>query len=162
MTTYPTVNFLAHMNLRRPTTQTRNMPVPIITNYALILLYVYQDAAPQGYKKRELVGRSLGHIDEKYVLWDWSPAAFSEEFAVFNHNHLLRYDRKMWRWLMGPNLKTYLTYHFGGTGRITLDLNDAPYAQAVEYNAQAVMVCDRSHELYRLTKQIGQEYFFQD
>lgn len=150
--------------LRKPLKQTKGMPHPIITKYALILLWAYQNAGGQGFSKKYAVAQALGHLDYRYKVWDWSDAGFSNLFAMFNHNRLFVFNHQHKLWFIGPNLKEYLDSHFGAMSSVPLS-GWMPFTEAMEHNERATRLNDNARTLYRTAKQIraiGQEFFFQD
>lgn len=173
MQTYPTKNMHSHYDLTKPITKSKNMPKAMVTNYGLMILKVVQDINTLesenciGYTKKELVGKALGHIDPKYTQWandgyKWTRAAFASDFAAFNKNKILCFSFSTRKWYAGKNIMKYVKYHFGPYSALPLDLDDVPFDEAVEHNMHAKIEWDRKKELYKMTKKIGQEIFFQD
>jgi hypothetical protein len=152
MTTWKTNNKQNSYDMSHPLKQTKHQPMPVVTNYALMLLKVYQDNKG-GYTKKELVAEALGHIDNKYVAWPWTDGAFCMEFSAFNTNMLLEYKNRKWFW--GSRMTDYLKYHFGPLDFINLD--GYPYNDAVKYNKKANAVNHQSRQDYKISKEI----FFQ-
>ena len=161
MQTFKTKNLIAHINLTCPLKQSEHQPVPIIANYALILLWAYQNGNGQGFSKKQLVGEALGYLDYRFKVWDMSSAGFCSEFAAFNHNRVLTYDKHKRLWFVGSNLREYLDYHFGPSSRVPL-CGWKPYDEAVAYNKGAMVHCTAAKQLYQMQKQIGRDYFFQE
>lgn len=168
MITTKTGNSISNYNLRRPVTKTKHMPEPIITNYALILLKVIQDdlnsPVVKGYTKKELVQDALGHLSIKFKNWQMSNAAFCSEFASFNHNNLLTFNRKTNRWYPGINLLKYFQYHFGLYSEVPIT-SPLPYDEAVDHNTVAQILWDKKRSEYKKMKkfnQVAKDFFFQD
>ena len=168
MITKKTGNSISNYNLRKPITKSKHMPEPIITNYALILLKVIQDdlnsPVVKGYSKKELVADALGHLHDKYKFWHFSDAAFCSEFASFNHNNLLFFNRKTKRWYPGINLLKYFNYHFGLYSAVPIS-SPLPYDEAVDHNTTAQILWDKKKNHYKKMKKIHaiqKEFFFQD
>lgn len=153
MNTWKTNNRQNSYDLSNPLKQTKHQQMPVVSNYALMLLKVYQDNKG-GYTKKELVGEALGHISNRYVAWPWTDAAFCMEFSAFNHNMILEYKNRKWFW--GSRMTDYLKHHFGNVDFINLD--GYPYNDAVEYNKKA----NAENEQAKRDYQIGKEIFFQD
>jgi|688.fasta_scaffold135636_5 hypothetical protein len=152
-----------YYNLRNPTKQTKSSPVPIISNFALILLYVYQDMKKNKsceYIKKELVGDALGHIDQKYVLWNWSSSAFGREFDAFSFNNLIKYDKIKKRWYPTNQLVEYIDYHFGPYTKIPLTSALYPFKEAITYNENANIQKQKNIVLYRKKKEVMNKFFF--
>lgn len=157
----------SNYDMSRPITKTKHMPKPRVTNYALILLKVVQIDSNHpkidGYTKKELVIDALGHLNTKFQNWQMSDAAFCAEFAAFNHNDLLVFNRKTNRWYPGGNFYRYFNYHFGPYGMVPLDRNSA-YDDAIEVNMHSDIARDRVRTEYQKMKKIqeaGRDYFFQ-
>lgn len=162
MKTFKTNNSISNINLTCPLKQSEHQPVPIIASYALILLWAYQNGnSCQGFSKKQLVGEALGYLDYRFKAWDMSPAGFCSEFAAFNHNRVLTYNKHKRLWFVGNNLREYLVYHFGPNSRVPL-CGWKPYDEAVAYNNGAVNQCTTVKQLYQMQKQIGRHYFFQE
>ena len=137
--------------------KSKHQPKPIIANYALILLYVYQNNKG-GYTKKELVQSALSCVNQGVARWNWTDGAFSGEFAVFNHNLLMEFkaDGKGGRkWFWGSRLSEYLKDAFGDMPEVNLD--GYPYNDALNYNYDAKAENDQAYKDYK----IGQEIFFQ-
>ena len=160
MNTFKTGNRISNIDLSKPITQTKHMVSPTVSNQALILLYTYQNGAGKAYSKKELVGAALGHIDYKYIAWPWSDAAFCNEFAAFNYNGVLQYDKVRKKWAAGPKLKEYIEFHFGPASKLPLN-GWTPYDAAKAHNALAATENADAREKYKLIKAIGEEFFFQ-
>lgn len=160
MRTEGTGNRQSTYNLRTPLfKQSKHQAMPMVANYALMLLKVYQDNKG-GYTKKELVAEALGHIDNKYVTWnDWTDAAFCGEFAAFNHNMLLEYSKDQKKWFWGNRMTEYLKHHFGN--HASINLNGKPYDDAVRYNMLATTTNIAAKELYKREKWAAENIFFQ-
>ena len=150
-----------NMNMTKPVKQTKHMKMGVITNYALILLWMHQYGQNQGFTKKQLVANALGHINNKYISWPWSDAAFSMEFSAFHTNNVLSYDKYTRLWYAGEKLNDYLKYHFGPYTHIYFK-GESHYDAAVMYNEFATQQNAEAYEEYQLIKQVGREYFFQD
>jgi len=90
----------------------------IARKYALILLKVYQDYVngyELGYNRKKLIQDSIGQISNKHLQWSWSDRALCMEFAAFNYNDLLTYNKKDRKWYPGSKLNKYIEYHFQNT-----------------------------------------------
>lgn len=162
MKTFKTNNLIANINLTCPLKQSEHQPVPIIANYALILMWAYENGSSgQGFSKKRLVGEALGYLDYRFKVWDMSSAGFCAEFAAFNHNRVLTYNKQQRLWFVGDNLRAYLDYHFGKDSAVPL-CGWKPYEQAVIYNQTAKAQCSAAKQLYMMKKQIGRDYFFQE
>ena len=164
MITFSNPNDQNHYNLRNPIKKTKNMPKPIIANYALILLKVAQDIKidnPKGYSKKELVSDALGHIDKKFVEWDWTQGAFSHEFAAFSYNGLLIYEKATRLWYGHSPIMEYVNYHFGPYTEVPLKSTYC-YDEAVVYNMSAQYEWNKKKYKYKKIKEIGNQFFFQD
>jgi hypothetical protein len=157
MNTWKTNNRQNNYTLENPLyKKSKHQPMPIVANYALMLLKVYQDNQG-GYTKKDLVGQALGHISDQYVTWNgWTNGAFCMEFSAFSTNMLLEYrkDQKLWFW--GSRMTEYLKFHFGNHPDINLD--GYPFNDAIEYNKKATAENAQAKKDY----QIGKEIFFQD
>jgi hypothetical protein len=164
MITFKTNNRNNSYTLRKPLKQTKGLRMPIITKYALILLWAYQHSKGQGFSKKYAVAQALGHLDYRYKVWDWSDAEFSKLFSTLNYNRLLDYNHQHRLWFVGVNLKEYLDAHFGQNSTVQL-CGWNPYDEAIAYNQVAEKTNTEARTLYRQAKQlreIGKEFFFQD
>ena len=149
--------------LRKPLKQTKGMRHPIISNYALILLWAYQKSKAQGFSKKYAIAQALGHLDYRYKVWVWSDSEFSNLFTVLNHNRLLTFNAQHKLWFVGINLQEYLDRHFGPMSTVPLS-GWNPYDEALEHNARMTALNNNARHLYRTAKQlkaIGEEFFFQ-
>jgi len=103
----------------------------IVRNYALILLKVYQDyinGYNSGYNRKQLIQDSIGKISDKHLQWNWTNRALCNEFATFNYNNLLTYNKKERKWYPGIDLIKYIEYHFQNT-----ELSEiVPFNDAIE------------------------------
>lgn len=163
MFTSGTGNSQSNYNLTTPLKQTKHMPMPVFTNYALILTWALQQKHTQhkekGFTKKEIIGKALGYINYKFIGWPWTNGAFSSVFAAFNYNGLLTFDEKTKRWYCGPNLNRYVEHHFINNFTFPNMSKSVAYIYdlAVEYNKIAI----NEWEQKKLKYKIGKEYFFQ-
>ena len=136
------------------------MKMGVITNYALMLLWMHQYGQGKGFTKKQIAGVALGHIDDKFITWPWSPAGMCSTFAALNANKLLTYDPVTKLWYQGEKLEEYLKYHFGPYTHVYFE-GESHYDAAVLYNQFANQQNEEARKEYHMIQEIGKEYFFQ-
>lgn len=160
-----------HYTLQHPIRKTKNQAMGVITNYALILLWMHQNGKGKGFTKKQLIANALGHVNKKYVVWGnhytWTDSAYCCEFSSFNANELLSYNKHLRLWYEGPRLQEYINYHFGPYVFSTEEESiigeiDKKFDFAKKYNEYAIQKNKEKYDEYLLIKEVGKEYFFQD
>lgn len=131
----------------KPLKHTKDMLYPIISNEALILLWIYQYANGNSFTKYQAVSSSLGINAYQYKIFDIIEAEFTDMFEVCHRAELLRFDNTCNLWFVGPALEKFLMTNFGVMALVHLS-GWTPFDAALAYNSSTNTLNVKAQEQY--------------